>query len=362
MCPVGVATQRPELRRKFVGRSEFLINFFRFIAQEIREILAELGFKSLDELIGRTDLLEMNKAIEHWKAKGIDLSNILYSPRVEKNIATKCIESQDHGIDNILDRKLIELSKDALDGKDSVEINLPIYNTNRTVGTMLSGEVAKRYGGEGLAEDTIKLNFKGYAGQSFGTFGITGITYILEGQGNDYIGKGLFGGKIIVKAPKNVSYKSHENIIGGNTCLFGATRGQAYINGRVGERFAVRNSGAYAVVEGLGDHGCEYMTGGRVVVLGETGRNFASGMSGGIAYVYDINGVFESKINKLMVISEKPGKDDITQIKSMIEKHYKYTGSLRAKEILDDFENKVQKFVKVISPRYKELLAEGKVK
>lgn len=362
MCPVGVATQRPELRRKFVGRSEYLINFFRFIAQEVRELLAELGFRSLDELVGRTDLLEMNKAIEHWKAKGIDISNILYSPKVEGNIATRCLESQDHGIDTILDKKLIELAKDALENKKAVEINLPVFNTNRTVGTMLSGEVATRYGSEGLEHDTIKLNFKGYAGQSFGTFGMKGITYTLEGQGNDYIGKGLFGAKIIVKAPKDVSYSSSENIIGGNTCLFGATRGEAYFNGKAGERFAVRNSGANAVVEGLGDHGCEYMTGGRVAVLGETGRNFASGMSGGIAYVYDINGDFESKLNTLMVTGEKLDEKDKEELKTMIEKHYKYTNSSRAKEILDDFSAKSEKFVKVISPRYKELLAEGKVK
>lgn len=362
LCPVGVATQRPELRRKFVGRSEYLINFFKFVAQEVRELLAELGFKSLDDLVGRTDLLEMNKAIEHWKAKGIDISNILYSPKVEGHIAKKCISSQDHGLDKVLDQKLIELSKIVLENKEKVEINLPINNINRTVGTMLSGKVAKLYGSEGLPEDTIKLNFKGYAGQSFGTFGMTGITYTLEGQGNDYIGKGLFGAKLIIKAPKNVSYKAHENIIGGNTCLFGAIRGEAYINGKVGERFAVRNSGAYAVVEGLGDHGCEYMTGGRVVVLGETGRNFASGMSGGIAYVYDVKGNFENKLNKLMVNNESLDSKDKEELKNMIEKHYKYTDSDIAREILEDFEKHLGRFVKVIAPRYKELLAEGKVK
>lgn len=362
LCPVGVATQSPELRKKFVGRSEYLINFFRFIAQEVREILAELGFKSMDELVGRSDLLEMNDAIEHWKANGIDISNILYQPEVKEGIAKKCVQAQDHGIDKVLDNKLIELAKPALENKEKVNIDLPIINVNRTVGTMLSGEVAKRYGAEGLAEDTINLNFKGYAGQSFGTFGMTGITYTLEGQGNDYIGKGLFGAKLIVKAPKNVSYKAEENIIAGNTCLFGAIRGEAYINGKAGERFAVRNSGVHAVVEGLGDHGCEYMTGGRVAVLGRTGRNFGSGMSGGIAYVYDIDGDFDTKLNTLMVNGEKLEDKDKAELKTMIEKHYKYTDSARAKEILDDFDNLADKFVKVIAPKYKELLAEGKVK
>lgn len=360
LCPVGVATQSPELRKKFVGRSEYLINFFRFVAQELREIMAELGFRKVEDMIGKTEYLEMNEAIKHWKANGVDISNILYKPQVEENIATKCVTSQDHGIDKVLDNKLIELAKPALEKGEKVVVDLAIYNTNRTVGTMLSGRVAKIYGGNGLADDTITLNFKGYAGQSFGTFGMHGITYVLEGQGNDYIGKGLFGGKIILKAPEGVSYDAANNIIGGNTCLFGAIRGEAYINGKVGERFAVRNSGAKAVVEGVGDHGCEYMTGGRVVVLGETGRNFGAGMSGGIAYVYDINGNFESKVNKGMVITETPSDKDIVELKAMIENHLKYTGSKRAKEILDNFD--ANKFVKVIAPKYKELLEAGKVK
>ena len=360
LCPVGVATQSPELRKRFVGRSEYLINFFKFVAQELREIMAELGFRKVDEMIGKTEYLEMNSAIDHWKANGIDISKILYKPQVPSNIATQCVTTQDHGIDKVIDNKLIELAKPALEKAEKVVIDMPVFNTNRTVGTMLSGRVAKIYGGNGLADDTITLNFKGYAGQSFGTFGMHGITYVLTGQGNDYIGKGLFGAKLILKAPENVSYIAANNIIGGNTCLFGAIRGEAYINGRVGERFAVRNSGAKAVVEGLGDHGCEYMTGGRVVVLGETGRNFGAGMSGGIAYVYDINGNFETKVNKGSVITETPDDKDATELKSMIENHYNYTGSQRAKEILDNFD--ASKFVKIISPKYKELLAQGKVK
>ncbi|MBN1468071.1 MAG: glutamate synthase large subunit [Fusobacteriaceae bacterium] len=360
LCPVGVATQSPELRKKFVGRSEYLINFFKFIAQELREIMATLGFRKIEDMVGRTEYLEMNEAISHWKANGIDISKILYRPNVPESIATKCVTTQDHGIDKVLDNKLIELAKPALDKGEKVVIDLPVFNTNRTVGTMLSGKVAKIYGGNGLEDDTITLNFKGYAGQSFGTFGMHGITYNLEGQANDYVGKGLFGGKIILKAPQNVSYTASNNIIAGNTCLFGAIRGEAYINGRVGERFCVRNSGATAVVEGLGDHGCEYMTGGRVVVLGETGRNFGAGMSGGIAYVYDINNNFDTKANKSMVVTETLDSNDIIELKTMIENHFKYTGSTRAKEILDDFDS--SRFVKVIAPKYKELLAQGKVK
>ncbi len=362
-CPVGVATQDPELRRRFVGRSEFVINFFKFIATEVREIMAELGFRTMDEMVGRSELLEMNEAITHWKSKGLDISKILYQPKVSAEIATKCVQAQDHGIDTILDRKLIENAKPALENGDKVEFDMDIFNINRSTGTMLSGEIAKKYGAEGLSEDTITVNFKGYAGQSFGTFGMKGLTLKLEGQANDYIGKGLFGAKIIIKAPKVDGFKAEENIIGGNTILYGAIRGEAYLNGVVGERFCVRNSGVHAVVEGVGDHGCEYMTGGRVAVLGETGKNFAAGMSGGIAYVYDINGDFQEKINKLMVDVDKlETETEIAELKTMIEKHVQYTDSSRGKEILESWEANLDKFVKVASPRYKELLAQGKVK
>jgi glutamate synthase (NADPH/NADH) large chain len=363
MCPVGVATQSPELRKKFMGRSEYVINFFKFIAQEVREIMAELGFKTMDEMVGRSDLIEMRGAIKHWKASGIDISNILYKPEVGDHIAKKCIQSQDHGIDDILDRKLIDLAKPALEKGEKVEHDMDIFNLNRSTGTMLSGEIAKRYGEEGLPDDTITFNFKGCSGQSFGAFGMFGLTLTLEGQGNDYIGKGLFGGKIIVKAPVVEGFKAEDNIIGGNTILYGAIRGEAYINGMVGERFAVRNSGATAVVEGVGDHGCEYMTGGRVAVLGSTGKNFGAGMSGGIAYVYDQDGVFEEKVNKLMIILEKvEEKSEVEELKSMIENHVKYTGSSKGKKILESWEDNLDKFVKVIAPKYKELLAQGKVK
>jgi glutamate synthase (NADPH/NADH) large chain len=362
-CPVGVATQDPVLRKRFLGRSEYVINFFKFIAQELREIMAELGFRTLDEMIGRSDLLEMNDAIDHWKANGVDISKILYKPQVDPSIGTKCLRKQDHNIDSVLDRELIKLAAPALENKEKVVINKPIINMNRTTGAMLSGEVAKKYGAEGLADDTITLNFTGVAGQSFAVFGMKGITYNLEGQGNDYIGKGLFGAKVIIRAPKESTFKPEENIIGGNTILYGAIKGEAYFNGRVGERFCVRNSGAHAVVEGVGDHGCEYMTGGRAVILGTTGRNFGAGMSGGIAYVYDIDGKFESRLNKNMVIMEKvEDKTSINELKSMIEKHYQYTNSDRAKEILDNWDTSLQKFVKVLSPEYKALLLEGKVK
>jgi len=363
MCPVGVATQNAELRKRFLGRSEYLINFFKFIAQEFREIMADLGFKTIDEMVGRTDMLEMNDAISHWKANGIDISNILYKPQVDESIATRCVTTQDHGLDDILDRKLIKEAKSALENKEKVVINTDIFNLNRTAGTMLSGEIAKKYGGEGLAEDTITINFKGYAGQSFGTFGMKGITYNLTGLANDYVGKGMFGAKLIVKKPEGSDFKAEENMIAGNTCFYGAIRGQAYLNGKAGERFCVRNSGATVVVEGVGDHGCEYMTGGRVAVLGKTGRNFGAGMSGGIAYVYDIDGNFTRRVNPMDVELEKvEASNEVAELKAMIEKHIEYTNSSRAKEILESWEENIGKFVKVISPKYRELLAQGKVK
>ena len=357
-CPVGVATQNEELRKRFMGRSEYLVNYFRFVAQETREIMAELGFRTIEEMVGRTDKLEMNEALNHWKAAGVDLSKILHSPSLPKKIARYCVQSQDHGIEKILDRKFVELAKPALEKGEKVVMNLDIHNINRSAGTMLSGKVAKVYGGSGLPDDTIVINLKGYAGQSFGTFGMKGITFNLEGQANDYIGKGLFGAKIIVKKPENATFNAEENIIGGNTIMYGAIKGETYLNGVVGERFCVRNSGATAVVEGIGDHGCEYMTGGTVVVLGKTGRNFGAGMSGGIAYVYDIEGNFRDKINMTGVVPETLEEaKETAEVKALIEKHYNYTGSKRAKEILDNWQASAVKFVKVTTPAYKALLA-----
>ncbi|AGB41434.1 glutamate synthase family protein [Halobacteroides halobius DSM 5150] len=360
-CPVGIATQNPELRARFAGKKEQLVNYFTFIARQLREIMAELGFRTVDEMIGQTDKLDMNEAIKHWKSEGVDISNILHKPTLPDRVVGRCVEEQDHGIDDILDRDLIDQAKSALEDQKAVEFDVEINNTNRTTGTMLSGEIAKRYGGEGLPDDTIKIKFNGYAGQSFGAFGMQGLTMNLTGQANDYVGKGLFGGKLIVQQPEEATGKAHENIIAGNTILYGATRGELYMNGVAGERFAVRNSGVHAVVEGIGDHGCEYMTGGRVVVLGKTGRNFGAGMSGGIAYVYDIDGNFRDRLNNLMVEAEQVElEEDIETIKRLVENHVQYTGSKRGQEVLNNWDQAINKFVKVTSPRYKEILASRK--
>ncbi len=360
-CPVGVATQDPELRKRFGGKVEDVINFFTFIAEELREIMAQLGFRTVDEMIGRTDKIDMNDAVKHWKAEGIDLSKILYQHTLPSRIADRCVAEQDHGIDQVLDRELIKQAQPALEDGQKVEINLDIRNTDRTTSTMLSGEIAKRYGEEGLADDTIKVNLTGYAGQSFGAFAMQGLTLKLEGQANDYVGKGLFGGKIIIKKPEKASFKAEDNIIAGNTILYGATKGELYMNGIAGERFAVRNSGVRAVVEGIGDHGCEYMTGGKIVVLGKTGRNFGAGMSGGVAYVYDIDGTFESKVNQSIVnLEQVEDKEEEEEVKDLIKKHVDYTSSERGREILDNWDKAFAKFIKVISPAYKKLLVDSK--
>jgi glutamate synthase (NADPH/NADH) large chain len=300
-CPVGVATQDPDLRRRFNGKSEYIINYFNFVAREIREILAEMGFNRFEDIIGRTDLLEQRSDINHWKAKTLDLSKILYFPEQAKTNAKHCTCSQKHKIDEVLDHELIKKSNKAIKNNQKVWISLPINNTNRTVGAMLSGEITKLRGEKGLPEDTLNCKFIGSAGQSFGAFLTKGVNFTLEGESNDYLGKGLSGGRIIVIPPSGSTFRPEENIIVGNTVLYGATSGEVYVRGVSGERFCVRNSGALAVIEGVGDHCCEYMTGGRTVVLGKTGRNFAAGMSGGIAFVYDLAGNLISKFNKGMV-------------------------------------------------------------
>src|SRR5690606_10737394 len=277
-CPVGIATQDPELRKKFTGKPEFVENFFRFVAEEVRELMASLGFRTMDEMIGRVDRLDVRRALEHGKAHGLDLSAILHDPPADDH-PRRCVTTQDHGLDRALDRELIALCRDALEGRGGVDVTLPIRNVNRTVGTVLGSEVTKRFGAAGLPDDTIRLKFEGSAGQSFGAFIPAGITMTLEGDANDHLGKGLSGGRLIVFPPRRSTFRAEENIIVGNVALYGATSGEAFIRGVAGERFAVRNSGATAVVEGVGDHGCEYMTGGRVVVLGRIGRNFAAGMS-----------------------------------------------------------------------------------
>jgi glutamate synthase domain-containing protein 3 len=357
VCPVGIATQDPELRRFFTGRPEHLQNFFTMMAEEVREFMAQLGFSKMDDLIGRSDLLEMDCAVDFWKAKGLDFSKIFYHPKMDGGSPRRCIEPQQHPIEAVMDRELIFRAKEALESKKKIRLQLPISNVNRTVGTMLSGEIAKRYGNTGLPDDTIVLNFRGAAGQSFGAFGARGLTMVLEGEANDYLGKGLSGAKIIVKPFPGSEFDPSENIIAGNVILYGATGGEIYILGKAGERFAIRNSGAYAVVEGVGDHGCEYMTGGRVVVLGSTGMNFAAGMSGGIAYVYDPLQHFDRNCNLEMVDLELVLEEkDIQELKQMICRHVKYTGSKKASEILTNWDASLPYFIKVFPMEYRRVL------
>jgi glutamate synthase (NADPH/NADH) large chain/glutamate synthase (ferredoxin) len=362
-CPVGIATQDPALRKKFDGQPEHIVNFFFFVAEELRQIMAKLGFRTINEMVGRVDKLKIHKAVDHWKAKGLDLTPLLKAPDVGPEIPRYCVQKQDHGLTGVLDNKLIELCKPALEKKDKVSLDLPIRNVNRTVGTMLSSRVAKQYGLEGLPEDTITIKFSGSAGQSFGAFLSRGITLILEGESNDYLGKGLSGGKIIVFPPKQALYVPEETILIGNTSLYGGTQGEAYCYGMAGERFAVRNSGVRAVVEGTGDHGCEYMTGGVVVVLGQTGRNFAAGMSGGVAFVLNESDKFSSRCNFGMVELEKiKTAEDKKTLHQMITSHFMYTGSRNAKRILDSWESMLPKFEKVMPVDYKRVLEERKKK
>ena len=357
-CPVGVATQDPKLRKNFTGDPAHAVNFMQFIAQEVREVMAQLGFRTINEMIGRTDCLEAKKAVDHWKARGLDFSNILYRPNVPAGVGRYCQIPQDHGLDKALDNTvLLKLCAPALERGEKVRAELPIQNVNRVVGTILGSEVTRRYGAEGLPEDTIKIHFKGSAGQSFGAFMPNGMTWILEGDSNDYLGKGLSGGKIILYPPQGSTFVPEDNIITGNVALYGATSGEAYIRGMAGERFCVRNSGVNAVVEAVGDHGCEYMTGGRVVVIGPAGRNFAAGMSGGVAYVLDEMGDFHRRCNQQMVALEKLEEvGEIEEIRQMIERHLKYTDSQRARTVLASWDQVVPKFVKVMPKDYKRML------
>ena len=356
-CPVGVATQNPELRKKFMGDPTHVVNFMHFIAQEIREIMAELGFKTIDEMIGRTDKLEMRKVVDHWKAKGVDLSDIIHQPDVPSDYGRYNQMEQDHGLEEALDNKvLLDICKPTLENGEPVEAIVPIKNIDRTVGTILGSELTKKYGAEGLPDETVRLHFNGSAGQSFGAFVPRYMTLILEGDSNDYIGKGLSGGKIIVYPPKASTFVAEENIIVGNVAFYGATGGEAYIRGLAGERFCVRNSGVHTVVEGVGDHGCEYMTGGRVVVLGSTGRNFAAGMSGGIAYVLDEEGDFSIRCNQEMVDLEPMSSEDAEEVKEMIKRHVEYTDSDRGKEVLSSWANIKERFVKVMPKDFKRML------
>ena len=356
-CPVGIATQDKELRKNFKGTPEHVINFFYYVANELREIMAELGFRTMEEMTGQTQKINASKAIEHYKAKGLDLSAILYQPAGYSELPVRNTEKQDHNLEGVIDFKIFKDAHAAIFRKEETTLNYPIANTDRSVGAIISNEISKIYGHLGLPENTLNLNFKGSAGQSLGVFGASGITFTVEGNTNDYLGKGLSGAKIIVKKPAEANFVAEENIIVGNVCLFGAVKGEAYINGIAGERFAVRNSGATAVVEGLGDHGCEYMTGGKIVVLGDTGRNFAAGMSGGYAYVLNTTGKFTDGLCNEETIDFDPiTAEDAIELKGLIENHVLYTNSNRGKEVLANWEANLAKFVKVMPKEYKVAL------
>ena len=378
-CPVGIATQDPELRQKFRGKPEYIVNYLFFVAEEMRQIMAQLGIRKYDELIGRVDLLEKTKAIANWKEAGLDFSRLFHEPEVDGTVPRLHQEAQDHGLEKAIDHRLILQSAIALENQEKVSFIYPIRNANRSVGAMLSGEVARRYGHMGLPDDTIHIQLQGTAGQSVGAFLAHGITLDLVGDANDYVGKGLSGGRLIVRPHNQFRGQPRQNMIAGNTVLYGAIAGEAYFYGIAGERFAVRNSGAVAVTEGCGDHGCEYMTGGTVVVLGETGRNFAAGMSGGIAYVYDPEGHFEKKCNRSMVTLEPvesyfdqeskghqeswhrmtresaPQTDEVI-LRHLIENHFTYTGSMTARRLLEDWSNCRSHFVKVFPDEYRRAL------
>jgi glutamate synthase (NADPH/NADH) large chain len=359
-CPVGVATQDPDLRKRFNGAAEYVVNFIKFMTAELREIMAELGYKTIEEMVGQSDALKIREGVEHWKYSKLDLSPILYKEPTDAYTGIYKQEEQDHGIAGVLDWKIIEDSEKALEGNSKIKLDYPIKNTDRTIGTMLSNEITKKYGAAGLPNDTIHLKFTGTAGQSFGAFNTKGITLELEGDANDYFGKGLSGAKMIVYPDKKSTFVPEENILIGNVAFYGATNGSAFIRGKAGERFAVRNSGAIAVVEGVGDHGCEYMTGGTVLILGATGRNFAAGMSGGIAYIYDLHGDFSDKCNPEMVDLDPLDQDDVEIVQQLLEEHFTSTNSTVAKFLLSDFDNQRARFVKVFPRDYKSVLVKQK--
>jgi glutamate synthase domain-containing protein 3 len=356
-CPVGVATQDPRLRARFTGTPEHVVNFMRFVAQDAREIMASLGFRTVDEMVGHVEALETRTALDHWKSRGLDFSRVLARPEVHPGTSLRCTTKQHHDMSLSLDKELILKSRPALEAGEKVRLFMTIRNCNRTVGATLSSEVSRRHGAQGLPSDTINVSFTGSAGQSFGGFLAHGITFELEGDANDYFAKGLSGGKIIVYPPRASTFRARDNIITGNVNLFGATGGEVYINGMAGERFAVRNSGAVAIVEGLGDHGCEYMTGGLVVVLGRTGVNFAAGMSGGIVYVLDEDQLFDTMCNLEMVdIEPVTAARDRTTLKELVERHVMYTRSEHATRILRDWDEMLPRFVKVMPIDYRKAL------
>jgi glutamate synthase (NADPH/NADH) large chain len=353
-CPVGVATQNPVLRQRFAGKPEFVVNFFEFIAEEVRELLAELGFRTLEEAVGHAELLDVASAVNHWKAAGLDLRPILHVPELPEGAARHNTTKQDHGLDKALDNELVALAEDALEKGEPVRAQVQIRNVNRTVGTILGHEVTKRYKGEGLPDGTIDITFTGSAGQSFGAFVPRGMTLRLEGDGNDYVGKGLSGGRIVVRPDRAATFDASTQIIAGNVIGYGATSGQIFLRGQVGERFCVRNSGATAVVEGVGDHGCEYMTGGRVVVLGPTGRNFAAGMSGGVAFVLDLDA---KRVNQEMVDLAPVDGAAAEELHGIVRQHFEETGSPVAEALLDDWTSAVRRFTEVMPTDFKRVLA-----
>jgi glutamate synthase domain-containing protein 2/glutamate synthase domain-containing protein 3 len=357
-CSVGIATQDPVLRKQFQGQPEHVINFFFFLAEQVRHYMADLGFRSFDEMVGRVDMLDGEPAVDHWKARGLDLSAILYRPPVPSRVARRCVQAQDHGLKEALDHKLLAAARVAIDTLVPVEISLPVRNVHRTVGTMLSGEIARKYGSAGLPDDTIRIHLTGSAGQSLGAFLANGVTLTLEGEANDYVGKGLSGGRLVVYPPRASGFAAEENILIGNVVLYGATTGEAFFNGVAGERFAVRNSGATAVVEGVGDHGCEYMTNGVVLVLGSCGRNFAAGMSGGVAYVFDERSNFaEERCNLGSVDLESVAESqDVEVLRSLVTRHLALTGSRRAKWILENWAELLPRFIKVFPHEFKRVL------
>ena len=359
-CPVGIATQDAELRKKFAGKPEHVVNYLFMVAEEAREIMAKLGFRTINEMVGRVDLLNVDDAIDHWKAKGIDLSKLL-APAVgwHDDVEVYCTIDQDHALDDVLDWKLLEQAKPAVENQQKVTIESSIVNTDRAVGAILSHHVVKANGADGLPDDTIRIELQGSAGQSVGAFLAGGVTIRVTGDANDYAGKGLSGGTIVVRPPAESPFKAEENIIIGNVALYGATGGKAFFSGVAAERFAVRNSGAIAVIEGIGDHGCEYMTGGRAIILGPTGRNFAAGMSGGIAYVYDPEDELLGNINMEMVaLEDMSDPKDASELRDLITEHRELTDSNRAKEILDDWDAQLSSFKKVIPVKYREILKE----
>ncbi|HEY1594430.1 MAG TPA: glutamate synthase-related protein, partial [Thermoleophilaceae bacterium] len=361
-CPVGIATQDPELRKRFAGRPDHVVNYFFFIAEEVRALMAQLGVRKLDDLVGRTDLLEADEAIEHWKAQGVDLSGLLAPADAPEDVPRRRVRDQDPVLDDHLDHALIELAEPALARAEPVELGIEVLNRHRTVGGLLSGEVARRYGAEGLPDDTITVRAGGSGGQSFGAWLARGVTIALEGDANDFAGKGMSGGVLAVRPPETSTFRAEENVVVGNTVLYGATSGRAFFRGLAGERFAVRNSGVSAVVEGVGDHGCEYMTGGRVVVLGLTGRNFAAGMSGGIAYVLDKVGDFAERCNSELVELETPSAEDFEEIRALVEEHRERTGSTVATHVLAEWEHLIGTWVKVMPTDYRRALAEQAAK